>query len=495
MPCGASTGTVGAVGTLDRPGHDRPWRVLFLDAEPMWRDTLPAGLEDLGHEVEIVTRIREDALAQTIAAHRPDFALTVGWGTLHVPDNLTVIRRTLAQAGVPHVYWDVESVNNLERWVLPYIHRTRPDLVCTISAESIPAIERLGVPARFLTFGCNPRVHRPTPPSPEFQCDFALVATAWNCWRDDRGTCLRQLLVPLLPGPARVGVWGRLWDQLPPEAGFQVPAALRHGPVPYNRAADVYASAAAVLGPQNELHTGTQLTMRTFEILGCGAPLLTYRTPAVTRLFVPGRHLLATHSSAETQALARWLLEHPDRRRELADAGRREVMARHTYRHRAQELLEHVAATLPAFGGTAWPSPRRSAWYGEVRIGGPPGREWLPVPLTVTVPVAGLPPTLQVDRAYLCLFGVRSQQPVVLHCLHGEVPLDSLQLPDGAQGRWCEWNVTDAVARAQRAGLAEIPLRIVPAFTGTGSAAFRWHSWTAPSIARPHAWITGTVEG
>lgn len=477
----------------ERPGRDRPWRILYVDAEPIWRDTLPAGLSELGHTVEVVSRIRADVLSAAIAAVRPDFALTVGWGTLHGPDNLALLRRTLTAAHVPHVYWDVESANNLQRWVLPYIQQTRPDLVCTISAESIPTIQAMGVPARFLTFGCNPRVHHEAPPRPEWACDFALVATAWDCWRDDRGDCLRQLLAPLLPGPARVGVWGRQWERLPPEAGFQVPGQLLHGSVPHDQAAQVYASALAVLGPQNEFHTGTQLTMRTFEILACGAPLLTYRTPAVTRLFVPGCHLLASRSSVETQRWARWLLDHPDRRRDLAQDGRREVLARHTYRHRAQELLAHVEATLPAFGGEPWPAGQRAAWYGEVPVSGEAAGAWRRTSLAVAIPLAGLPATLEIERAGLCLFGTQGDQPAVLQCLHAGTPLDVVELPDGADGRWCEWDVTRAMAEALRQGRAELPLRIVKAAEGP-EIVFHRPSWTTSAAARPHAWITGTLS-
>jgi spore maturation protein CgeB len=85
-------------------------------------------------------------------------------------------------------------------------------------------------------------------------------------------------------------------------------------------------------------------TIRIFEALACGIPLVSARWDDVERLFSPGEDYLVARDGAE---MRRHLMEvlHD---RALADAlgsrGRRTIEARHTCAHRVDELLAIVAA-------------------------------------------------------------------------------------------------------------------------------------------------------
>jgi spore maturation protein CgeB len=80
-------------------------------------------------------------------------------------------------------------------------------------------------------------------------------------------------------------------------------------------------------------------TIRPFEALACGIPLVCARWDQTADLFTPGRDFLVARSGAEmTGHLAR-LLADPGERRTLAAHGLATVTARHTCAHRVDELI------------------------------------------------------------------------------------------------------------------------------------------------------------
>jgi len=92
------------------------------------------------------------------------------------------------------------------------------------------------------------------------------------------------------------------------------------------------------------------VNMRVFEGLCSGSLLVTNALDAngLEELLQSGRHLVTYASDGELlDALAHYLA-HDDERAQIAAAGRAEVLARHTYRHRVETLLAGVAQPTPA---------------------------------------------------------------------------------------------------------------------------------------------------
>lgn len=91
--------------------------------------------------------------------------------------------------------------------------------------------------------------------------------------------------------------------------------------------------------------------MRNFEAMGQGALLLTQRTGyGIPDLFQDGVHLVVYEDRDDLLEKAAYYLQHDDERERIASAGQREVLARHTYRHRAAEFLRIIAASTNARG-------------------------------------------------------------------------------------------------------------------------------------------------
>jgi spore maturation protein CgeB len=80
-------------------------------------------------------------------------------------------------------------------------------------------------------------------------------------------------------------------------------------------------------------------TIRVFEALACGIPLISGPWDDVEGLFTPGQDFLVAKNGQEMCRHMKLLASDPSARSELAARGRRTVLARHTTAHRVDELL------------------------------------------------------------------------------------------------------------------------------------------------------------
>jgi spore maturation protein CgeB len=98
-------------------------------------------------------------------------------------------------------------------------------------------------------------------------------------------------------------------------------------------------------------------TIRPFEALACGIPLISAPWNDTERLFTPGKDFLIASDGAEMTRLLRKLLGDAVLRRSLAWHGEATVHARHTCRHRTTELLSicrEIGAETGALPQRVW---------------------------------------------------------------------------------------------------------------------------------------------
>ncbi len=86
-------------------------------------------------------------------------------------------------------------------------------------------------------------------------------------------------------------------------------------------------------------------TIRPFEALACGIPLICSPWDDREKLFTPGKDYLVAKDGADMRRQLQELLANPEQARELAAHGLATIRARHTCAHRVDELLE-IAAEL-----------------------------------------------------------------------------------------------------------------------------------------------------
>ena len=163
----------------------------------------------------------------------------------------------------------------------------------------------------------------------------------------------------------------RSWKQflLRPTAGLRLPLTIHgvrypeealallarygvnyRGWLPNHRAPEVFARHLLTVHVPRRFYA-TQLpgipTIRVFEALACGIPLVSAPWEDREGLFTPGADYLVASDGAEMTAHLARLRDDPDLRNSLAAHGLATLRARHTCTHRVDELLA-IAATLRA---------------------------------------------------------------------------------------------------------------------------------------------------
>jgi spore maturation protein CgeB len=316
-------------------------KILFIEIDPLYLLGLPQGFKKNGCEVKVLNDIVREELDAVVQEYQPDLLMTAGWTKIHTKQKLKILGDIIDEYGLNHVYWATEDPRWTDKWSIPYIQATKPRYIFTIHREAVPFYEGLGYPADYLPWACNPDFHRPVEPKEEYQCDIALVATAGVTWSSYRRDSAQLLLKPLVEHGYNVAIWGKRWDKLDRDiVGFSVDAGYLRGKLPYTETNEVYSSAKIVLGFQN---LTTELTSRTYEILGAQAFMLAPATAAVLNHFQPGKHLAVTHSQEETMRLVDYYLRHEEERKSIAAEGRRAVCAEaNTYFARAAQIIEYV---------------------------------------------------------------------------------------------------------------------------------------------------------
>jgi spore maturation protein CgeB len=113
------------------------------------------------------------------------------------------------------------------------------------------------------------------------------------------------------------------------------------GYLPNLASAEVYAASAVALHvPRQQYANGLSgiPTIRVFEALACGVPLLCSPWSDEERLFHPGLDYLVVRDGRELKAELENLLGDPAARQQIADHGMKTIRERHTCAHRARQL-------------------------------------------------------------------------------------------------------------------------------------------------------------
>jgi spore maturation protein CgeB len=161
-------------------------------------------------------------------------------------------------------------------------------------------------------------------------------------WRD--GERERELRTMLIEPVRRLGLRATVHGvRYPPHALAELAAAgIRYaGWLPNFDVPDVFARHRVTVVPRRpyaEALPGIP-TIRMFEALACGIPLISAPWQDTDELFTPGKDYLVALDGEDLTRQLRDLLADRARAAELAAHGRATILARHTCGHRVDELL------------------------------------------------------------------------------------------------------------------------------------------------------------
>jgi spore maturation protein CgeB len=171
-------------------------------------------------------------------------------------------------------------------------------------------------------------------------------------WGDDERTAeLRQFLVEPV---AALGLRARVHGVRYPEHARQMLASAGiefAGWLPNFEAPTVFARFDATVhvprGPYARALPGIP-TIRVFEALACGIPLISAPWDDAEHLFTPGSDYLVARDGTEMKRLLQDVLRDDVLASSLAEHGRLTIEARHTCAHRVDELLGIVGELAPS---------------------------------------------------------------------------------------------------------------------------------------------------
>lgn len=99
-------------------------------------------------------------------------------------------------------------------------------------------------------------------------------------------------------------------------------------------------------------------TSRPFELAALSCCIVSNPYEGIEEWFEPNREIVIVHSAEEATETYRWLLAHDTERQRIGERARQRVLAEHTFRHRAAQLLT-------ALGEHGVAGAIRSPWFND----------------------------------------------------------------------------------------------------------------------------------
>jgi spore maturation protein CgeB len=187
--------------------------------------------------------------------------------------------------------------------------------------------------ARWVPFACDPDCHRPLVlPAAEaaaYRRDMAFVGSYYP----NRARVLGVL------AELDLGIWGPGWKTACGGTALESKVIGAH--IGFETWRKVYAAAGIVLVVhyQDGVTPCDQASPKLFEAMACGAFVMCDDQKDARMLFKDGEEVVFFSDADDLRRKAVYYLAHEDERRRIAAAGRRAVIAKHTYTHRFEEML------------------------------------------------------------------------------------------------------------------------------------------------------------
>ena len=340
---GAATYYRGLLSDLARRGH----RVAFYEPDAFDRQSHRDIDPPDWCEVEVYPATDEGVRAVIAKAASADVVVKAS-GVGVYDDVLLEGVTTAARPGAIRMFCDVDApatLAELRHDAGHPMHRVLPslDLVITYGGGP-PVVEayrgfgaRLCVP---IYNALDPATHHPVTPEGRFSADLSFLGNRLP----DREARVEEFFLraaAALPERAFL-IGGSGWDTKP------MPGNVRHiGHVGTRDHNAFNTSPLAVLNIARDsmASVGYSPATRVFEAAGAGACLLTDAWVGLDMFLKEGEEVLVARDGQEVAELVRTLT--PERARAIGEAGRRRILAGHTYERRGEELdrlLRRVAA-------------------------------------------------------------------------------------------------------------------------------------------------------
>jgi spore maturation protein CgeB len=276
-----------------------------------------------------------DIVAAQIKSFKPDILFVNDWET-YTPKFINYLRM------------ECPSIRLIFGWCgSPYPDRDAfkvYDIVLSCHPGMVSDFRKIGYRSEYLCHAFDARILERIDRASAQTTPFSFIGSIMTGegFHDQRVQLLKKLiqkteLQPWLyfyPPPRRKWLLRPLLARrsLPPLFGTAMFQKLYESKVTLNTHGDIAGSFAC--------------NMRLFEATGVGTCLLTDWKPNLCELFEPDKEVVVYRSAKEAIEKARYLIDHDDRRREIAQAGQRRTLKNHNFDLRARQLDELIRKNI-----------------------------------------------------------------------------------------------------------------------------------------------------
>jgi spore maturation protein CgeB len=203
----------------------------------------------------------------------------------------------------------------------------------------VSAYRRLGARECIPVYNAlDPETHHPVPPEARFQCDLSFLG---NRLPDREARVEEFFLRPATLCQSSFLLGGSGWGDksLPPNVRWA-----GHVYTGDHNAFNCSSKAVLNIARDSMARIGFSPATRVFEATGAGACILTDAWTGIELFLEPGEEIIVVHGGDDVARTIRDLPE--ERARAIGEAGRRRILASHTYDHRAklvEDVLAHAA--------------------------------------------------------------------------------------------------------------------------------------------------------
>jgi spore maturation protein CgeB len=244
--------------------------------------------------------------------------------------------RELRAKGILTVLWTIDAPINFR----PILKTASSyDHIFCQGTEAIELLEKHGIRgAYWLPMACDPDFHMPVELAKGDKISYGHDLCFVGSYYPIRADLFEEL------SEFDFGLWGPGWDRLSSEPPLR--NLFKGGMVRQETWLKIYSSSKIVLAThyldQENRFPVYQASPRVFEALACRCFLLVDRQKDVFALFNDGEHLVGFDSVDDLKEKIRYYLSHSEQREKIAEQGYKEVLEKHTFVHRINEMLSKI---------------------------------------------------------------------------------------------------------------------------------------------------------
>lgn len=228
------------------------------------------------------------------------------------PSRKPVQVKNIKAVNIPIFFWIHHGAH---RWRvnMELVKQYQPDIL--LMAHSLYLGQKAPVPTRFFPFAMDPRIFNCTKPILNRSIDIGFVGAMDQNIHIHRNQSLE---------------WIKEYFGQDYQLNFAAKVYLED-------LAELYGNSKIVFNQSADVHQA--INMRLFEAIGCGALVISEMVPDQERILIDGNHYVVYQDRNDLRDKLNYYLKNPEKTQEIATAGRRHLLSKHTYKQRAREVL------------------------------------------------------------------------------------------------------------------------------------------------------------